>query len=92
MSKQYTKYYQKCDFCHQEFEVSKDGMDYISLPGWCIDSDGYKLPRYVKGNICDECINKLRKKLAEFVDIKDIAYGDVSIHWLDDKEETMDEE
>ena len=85
MAKQTTKYFQKCDFCHQEFEVSKNGMSSITLPGYYILEYGCREPQWVTADICDECIDKLRKRLARIVDIKEIAYGGTSIHWLDDK-------
>lgn len=36
-----SKYYQRCDFCHKEIEVSERGMDKIRLPGYVYD-DGAK--------------------------------------------------
>ena len=40
MAERITKYYQECDFCHKEFEVSSGGLDSITLPGRYVDTDG----------------------------------------------------
>ena len=87
MSKPITRYYQKCDFCHKETEVSADGMESITLPGYYLNSDGCKTKRWVTADICQECKDKLREYLAKAVDIKEIEWVGESIHWLDDEGE-----
>ena len=91
MAERTTKYFQKCDFCHKEFEVSKDGMSSITLPGYYIPEYGSLYRRWITADICDECINKLRERLARIVDIKEVAYGGTIIHWLDDEGENKGE-
>ena len=87
MSKPIARYYQKCDFCHKETEVSADGLESITLPGYYLNSDGCKTKRWVTADICQECKDKLREDIAKAVDIREVAYGGTSIHWLDDKGE-----
>ena len=87
MAERFTKYFQKCDFCHQEFEVPQTGLHSICLPGYYYDSDGCKSTQWIKADICDECVSRLREHLAKAVDIKEIAYGGTSIHWLDEKDD-----
>lgn len=87
MAERTTKYFQKCDFCHKEFEVSKDGLSSITLPGYLIYTDGCRIPRWVTADICIKCTNKLREHLARIVAINEISYAGTSIHWLDDKGE-----
>ena len=88
MAERITKYYQKCDFCHKEFEVSSGGLDSITLPGRYVDTDGCQTKQWIKADICSECKERL---LAKAVDIKEVAYGGTSIHWLDDKGENKGE-
>ena len=85
MAERITKYYQKCDFCHKETEVSADGLESITLPGYYLNSDGCKTKRWVTADICQECKDKLREYIAKAVDIKEIEYVGASIHWLDEK-------
>ena len=87
MAKKITKYYQKCDFCHKEFEISSDGLDSITLPGRYVDTDGYQHAQWIKADICHECIERLREHLAKAVDIREEAYYGLRIHWLDDEGE-----
>lgn len=87
MSKPIARYYQKCDFCHKETEVSADGLESITLPGYYLNSDGCKTKRWVTADICQECKDKLREYIAKAVDIKEIEWVGVSIHWLDEKGE-----
>ena len=87
MAKQTTKYYQECDFCHKEFEVSKDGLSSITLPGYLINMDGHRVPQWVTADICIKCTNKLREYLARIVNINEISYAGTSILWLDDEGE-----
>ena len=87
MSKPITRYYQKCDFCHKETEVSADGLESITLPGRYVDTDGCQRKQWIKADICPECKERLREHLAKTVDIKEVAYGGTIIRWLDDKGE-----
>ena len=91
MAERTTKYFQQCDFCHKEFEVSSGGLDSITLPGRYVDTDGYQRKQWIEADICPECKEKLREHLAKAVDIKEIAYGGTSIHWLDDEGENKGE-
>lgn len=43
--------------------------------------------RWVTADICQECKDKLREYIAKAVDIKEIEWGGVSIHWLNEKRE-----
>ena len=88
MAKQTTKYYQECDFCHKEFEVSKDGMSSITLPGYLIRDNGARIPQWVTADICPECTERLREHLAKVVDIMEDVYYGLKIHWLDDEGES----
>ena len=85
MAKQTTKYFQVCDFCHKELEVSLSGMDSITLPGYYINDHGCQRKQWIEADICPECKERLREHLAKIVDIKEVAYGGTSIHWLDDE-------
>ena len=87
MAEQTTKYFQVCDFCHKELEIISGGLDSIILPGRYVDTDGYQTKRWIKADICPECKERLREYLAKAVDIKEVAYGGTSIHWLDDEGE-----
>ena len=87
MAERTTKYYQKCDFCHKEFEVSSGGLDSITLPGRYVDTDGCQCKQWIKADICPECKERLREYLAKAVDIREDAYYGTNIHWLDDKGE-----
>ena len=85
MAERTTKYYQKCDFCHKEFEVSSGGLDSIILPGRYVDTDGYQTKQWIKADICPECKERLREYLAKAVDIREDAYYGTNIHWFDEK-------
>ena len=61
MAERTTKYYQKCDFCHKEFEVSSGGLDSITLPGRYVDTDGCQCKQWIKADICPECKERLRE-------------------------------
>ena len=87
MAERITKYYQKCDFCHKEFEISSGGLDSITLPGRYVDTDGYQLKQWIKADICPECKERLREHLAKAVDIREEAYYGLKIHWLSEKED-----
>ena len=87
MAERITKYYQKCDFCHKEFEISSGGLDSITLPGRYVDTDGYQCKQWIKADICPECKERLREHLAKAVDIREVAYGGTIIRGLDDKGE-----
>lgn len=87
MAERTTKYYQMCDFCHKEFEVSSSGLDSITLPGRYVDTDGCQCKQWIKADICYECKERLREYLAKAVDIEEVAYGGTSIRWLDDEGE-----
>ena len=91
MAERITKYYQECDFCHKEFEIISGGLDSITLPGRYVDTDGCQRKQWITADICPECKERLREHLAKAVDIKEIAYGGTSIHWLDDKGENNGE-
>ena len=91
MAKRITKYYQECDFCHKEFEVSSGSLDSITLPGRYVDTDGYQLKQWIKADICPECKERLREHLVKAVDIREDAYYGTNIHWLDDKGENNGE-
>ena len=81
MAERITKYYQKCDFCHKEYLVPESGLMRIVLPGYDIGEYGAKHESIIGASICNDCLDRIRKILAEKVDIKDIAYGGVCIHW-----------
>lgn len=83
MSEVTTKYYQKCDFCHKEYEVTSGGMQNIDLPGYYIEDYGSKSPSFVTGTICPDCMQKLREKLGEFVKLNDAAYGGNDFGWIE---------
>ena len=85
MAERITKYYQECDFCHKEFEIISGGLDSITLPGRYVDTDGCQRKQWITADICPECKERLREYLAKAVDIKEVAYGGTSIHWLDDE-------
>ena len=51
MAERITKYYQKCDFCHKDFEVSSGGLDCITLPGRYVDTDGCQREQWIKADI-----------------------------------------
>ena len=85
MAERITKYYQKCDFCHKEFEISSGGLDSITLPGRYVDTDGSQPKQWIKADICPECKERLREYLATAVDIREIAYGGTNIRWLNEK-------
>ena len=85
MAERTTKYFQKCDFCHKEFEIVSGSLDSIALPGRYADTNGCQTKRWIKADICPECKERLREYLTKAVDIKEIAYGGTSIHWLDEK-------
>ena len=87
MAERITKYYQKCDFCHKEFDVSSGGLDSITLPGRYVDTDGYQLKQWIKADICPECKERLREHLAKAVDIREEAYYGLKIHWLSEEED-----
>ena len=55
MAERITKYYQKCDFCHKEFEVSSGSLDSITLPGRYVNTDGCQRKQWIKADICPEC-------------------------------------
>lgn len=83
MSKVTTKYYQKCEFCHKEYEVPVRGMQSISLPGYYIEDYGSKSPSFVTGTICPDCVQKIREKLSEFVKLNEVAYGGNNFEWIE---------
>lgn len=83
MSKITTKYYQKCDFCNKEYEVTVCGMQSIELPGYYIEEYGSKSPSFVTGTICPDCVQKLREKLSEFVKLNDVAYVGSVFEWIE---------
>lgn len=85
MNKITMKYYQECDFCHKNCETGEKGLPKIHLPGYYYSPAG-KEEAIVTGVICNECAQKLREKLKEFIDIKEIEYGGVQIFWNDEKE------
>ena len=85
MAERITKYYQECDFCHKEFEVSSGGLDSITLPGRYVDTDGCQLKQWIKADICPEFKERMRELFAKAGDNKEVAYGGTSIHWLDEK-------
>lgn len=78
------KYYQVCDFCHKEVETCKEGMLCIWLPGYLVFPDGEKIRRRIDGCICDDCIERLRHKLEDFLDVKEIKYDGTAIRWRED--------
>lgn len=86
MAEKYARYYQKCDFCHRTIDVSSGGMESITLPGCYLSSAGTWSAEWVTADICHECKERLREYLAKTVDIKEIAYNGVDIHWLDERE------
>ena len=87
MAERITKYYQKCDFCHKEFEVSSGGLDSITLPGRYVDTDVCQTKQWIKADICSECKERLREHLAKAVDFREEAYYGTNIHWLSEKED-----
>ena len=87
MAERTTKYYQKCDFCHKEFEVSSGGLDSITLPGRYVYTDRCQRKQWIKADICPECKERLREYLAKAVDIREDAYYGTNIRWLDERGE-----
>lgn len=83
MSDVKTKYYQMCEFCGKEYEVSKDGLPTITLPGYLIEYYGSRMPQMVTGVICENCMQKLREKLSEFIRLHEISYAGNNIEWID---------
>lgn len=83
MSKITTKYYQKCDFCNKEYEVTGCGMQSIELPGYYIEEYGSKSPSFVTGTICPDCVQKLREKLGKFVKLNEVAYAGNDFGWIE---------
>lgn len=81
MSEKFARYYQKCDFCHQELEVTVSGMMKIALPGYFIGCEGQKVKAIVEASICGDCLDRIRAALSEKVDIKEVAYCGVAIDW-----------
>lgn len=75
-----SKYYQRCDFCHKEIEVSERGMDKIRLPGYVYD-EGAKTKGSILADICLSCIERLRKDLESFVQLEEISYAGDDIKW-----------
>ena len=61
MAERTTKYFQQCDFCHKELEVSSGGLDSITLPGRYVDTDGCQTKQWIKADICPECKERLRE-------------------------------
>lgn len=86
MGKPTARYFQKCDFCHKEFETDAIGMPSIELPGYYIGERGEKSGTIVSGTICSECMERLRDSLREFIDLKEVDYGGNAFSWVGRKE------
>lgn len=95
MSKVEIRYFQKCDFCHNEYAIGEEDstngkgaskatlLNKITLPGYYVDCDGTKMNQMVTGSICKECMQRLREKLREFIDLKEMAYGGEQFNWIE---------
>ena len=86
MAKQKTRYFQTCDFCHQEHETDEKGMFRIKLPGYYIGELGEKSRTIVSGDICSECMDRLRESLDKFISLEDVAYAGNNFSWVGRKE------
>lgn len=84
MSKVKVNYTQTCDFCHKEKAVPIDGMFRIMLPGIFISSDGSKHSEIVKGDICPDCLTRLKEYLSRQLVLEEMDYGGTHIAWKDD--------
>lgn len=95
MSKVEVRRFQKCDFCHNEYEIDDKNptneksfstitlLNKITLPGYYVECDGTKMNQMVTGSICKECTQRLREKLREFIDLKEMAYGGEQFNWIE---------
>lgn len=95
MSKVEVRRFQKCDFCHNEYEIDDKNttneksfstitlLNKITLPGYYVECDGTKMNQMVTGSICKECTQRLREKLREFIDLKEVAYGGEQFNWIE---------
>ena len=84
MKKVKIKYSQTCDFCKKEVETDKDGLPEIWLPGYFIDMGEKVVKRCIHAYICSDCTERLRHKLEDFLDVKEIAYFGNAIQWKED--------
>ena len=82
MAKQKTRYFQKCDFCNQEYETDEKGMFRIKLPGYYIGELGEKSRTIVSGDICSECMDRLRESLDKFISLEEVEYGGNNFSWV----------
>lgn len=87
MAKPTARYFQKCDFCHKEFETNAKGMPSIELPGYYIENGGGKIHSIVSGTMCSECTERLRDSLREFIDLKEVEYIGNVFSWNERKDE-----
>lgn len=95
MSKVEIRRFQKCDFCHNEYEIDDKNLtnekgfrtttllNKITLPGYYVECDGITINQMVTGSICKECMQRLREKLREFIDLKEMAYGGEQFNWIE---------
>lgn len=101
MSKVEVRRFQKCDFCHNEYEIDDKNpaddkkpanekyfrtitlLNKITLPGYYVECDGTTMNQMVTGSICKECMQRLREKLREFIDLKEMAYGGEQFNWIE---------
>ena len=87
MAEPKVRYFQKCDFCNQEYETDEKGMFSIKLPGYYIGELGAKSRTIVSGVICSECMDRLRDSLDKFISLEEAAYGGNNFSWVSRKEQ-----
>lgn len=82
MAQPKVRYFQTCDFCHQEYETDEKGMFSIKLPGYYIGERGSKSRTIVSGVICSECMDRLRNSLDKFISLEEVEYGGNNFSWV----------
>ena len=82
MAQPKVRYFQTCDFCHQEYETDEKGMCSIKLPGHDIGELGAKRRTIVSGVICSECMDRLRDSLYKFISLEEVEYAGNNFSWV----------
>ena len=88
------KFYQRCDFCKKEYEltgVDRNGqpvtLNTIDLPGYSRGDGSMNVPVVISGSICGSCMERLRKILKPHIRLEMFDYGGGTIEWKEEKQE-----